>query len=461
MTEPLPAASDGMPAESTPLLSPATPHRIRIATALPLATAPAIDTRRPTRRRYQRYERSDAQRHVQGMDAADGGGRHPGQQQEPNMAGPSLLATVIISLAVAMATGAVGYFSVQRIRRRQHRLVEEYGAEMVRAIRYVQNRSVDGVRRDLLETELAEVTRVYRRRVLPWTPRARLLSSFFFHLANDTKMSLTCVEAARLAPRLLRCSDAETVAVLNALAASPPRKPAGTLLSKLLFVAERMPLDRSSLRIRDKMGYGPEVVDSLLSSMAETCYRDMIEAKQAALLKEKRGRSATTAANIYGAYGRRHISLLTEPRLQQLVPLSDEEAQLAEALAQSEPLLPGYADLGLSEEAARKLVQAATDAKRQIHTEAVQALAIKRRMSVQQLQDMLRDASEGKQRPSNDRESGDEGKGAVRHRYECQRCGYTIFPAVGREWKFYGDDFVCPQCQAPKSQFKDVSESNP
>jgi len=37
--------------------------------------------------------------------------------------------------------------------------------------------------------------------------------------------------------------------------------------------------------------------------------------------------------------------------------------------------------------------------------------------------------------------------------YECSSCGYTLFIAKGREFKFYGDDFKCPECGAAKDQF--------
>jgi len=39
--------------------------------------------------------------------------------------------------------------------------------------------------------------------------------------------------------------------------------------------------------------------------------------------------------------------------------------------------------------------------------------------------------------------------------YECTECGYVIFPAAGREDKFFGEGFKCPQCGAPKSAFKE------
>lgn len=38
--------------------------------------------------------------------------------------------------------------------------------------------------------------------------------------------------------------------------------------------------------------------------------------------------------------------------------------------------------------------------------------------------------------------------------YTCENCGYTLFIAKGREFKFYGDDFKCPECGAKKDKFK-------
>jgi rubredoxin len=37
--------------------------------------------------------------------------------------------------------------------------------------------------------------------------------------------------------------------------------------------------------------------------------------------------------------------------------------------------------------------------------------------------------------------------------YECSECGYTLFIAKGREFKFFGDDFKCPECGAEKDKF--------
>ena len=41
--------------------------------------------------------------------------------------------------------------------------------------------------------------------------------------------------------------------------------------------------------------------------------------------------------------------------------------------------------------------------------------------------------------------------------YHGAACGYTLFVAKGREFKFFGDNFKCPTCGAGKEFFKDNS----
>ena len=36
---------------------------------------------------------------------------------------------------------------------------------------------------------------------------------------------------------------------------------------------------------------------------------------------------------------------------------------------------------------------------------------------------------------------------------ECGECGYTLFIAAGREFKFFGDDYKCPDCGCGKGKF--------
>jgi rubredoxin len=40
--------------------------------------------------------------------------------------------------------------------------------------------------------------------------------------------------------------------------------------------------------------------------------------------------------------------------------------------------------------------------------------------------------------------------------YECGECGYTLFIAQGRDFRFFGEDFKCPECGAAKDKFVSV-----
>lgn len=44
------------------------------------------------------------------------------------------------------------------------------------------------------------------------------------------------------------------------------------------------------------------------------------------------------------------------------------------------------------------------------------------------------------------------------HVFKCGGCGYEIYPARGREFKFFPDNFKCPLCGSPKSAFWDRND---
>lgn len=56
--------------------------------------------------------------------------------------------------------------------------------------------------------------------------------------------------------------------------------------------------------------------------------------------------------------------------------------------------------------------------------------------------------------PENAIVGGDDGASLTSNVYECSDCGYTLFVAKGRESKFYGEGFKCPECGAAKDKFK-------
>lgn len=44
------------------------------------------------------------------------------------------------------------------------------------------------------------------------------------------------------------------------------------------------------------------------------------------------------------------------------------------------------------------------------------------------------------------------------HAFKCGGCGYEMYPARGREFKFFPDSFKCPLCGTPKSDFWDLND---
>mmetsp|Transcript_32574 Transcript_32574/g.62922 ORF Transcript_32574/g.62922 Transcript_32574/m.62922 type:complete len:259 (+) Transcript_32574:3-779(+) len=44
--------------------------------------------------------------------------------------------------------------------------------------------------------------------------------------------------------------------------------------------------------------------------------------------------------------------------------------------------------------------------------------------------------------------------------YMCSGCGYTLFPARGREAAFFSSSFKCPMCGTPASDFFDMSDDS-
>ena len=54
-----------------------------------------------------------------------------------------------------------------------------------------------------------------------------------------------------------------------------------------------------------------------------------------------------------------------------------------------------------------------------------------------------------------DGEDEDVEAGDGTHEFECTKCGYVLFPAAGREFKFFGAGFTCPGCGAGKEEFVD------
>ena len=395
------------------------------------AAAPAIDPRRPTRQ----SRTSEPQRQQQSFE-----GFGTGTVSRP--VGRTSAGVIISVIVVSAALGTAGYFGVQRFLKQREQLIVEFGEEMVQALQFVERRSVDDIPdEDRLRKELTHVTRVYSAKAPLWGQKRRMYSSFLYTLIRNVKLTVGRIMAARIAQQMLGVSERTAEQVMNALTeerlASAP-----SLLSKLLFLSERLGMNSKSLRIRDKLSFSAEAVRSLQQNLCESCYRDVIE-ERISRLKEARGEQTLTAAGLPGPGQDAELE-----RFRRRLTRLSLDIELARDMLQSNNIPKGYELLGLGERDARTIIENFIADKER----AVDATA--RDIEARERSIMAR------QRESAAEASGSGGAKPATHRFECQRCGYTLFPAAGREWKFYGDDFKCPQCGAPKSDFRDTSEQS-
>ncbi|GKY99021.1 hypothetical protein MPSEU_000857800 [Mayamaea pseudoterrestris] len=112
-------------------------------------------------------------------------------------------------------------------------------------------------------------------------------------------------------------------------------------------------------------------------------------------------------------------------------------------------LTPGWEVLGLQKEVAQRIWDEA--AKEGFVTER-EALYSGQRTKYDKNGNIITD--EGKLvDPENANSSKDANDEPVSGVFECGKCGFTLFVATGRESKFYGSSFKCPECGAPKSEF--------
>lgn len=248
-----------------------------------------------------------------------------------------------------------------------------------------------------------QITKEYKRKLGPGILRGALFSSFLRSLVTEKAVGPQAIQDAAVVKKLLRIGDKKAINVINSL--GEELKTAPSLLGKLLFLSERLfpAIHLPSLNLITYFPYGPGTVVELQRNMAERCYREIVE-------KEIEEHGAVEA------------------------PL--EVASL----------------LRLEDADARSIFDGVVSAREKMRerTREEEAAAI----AAAEAEDASKPVVEGLDYPAR---SGEPAKVAV-HAYQCSDCGYTMFPAAGREFKFYGADFCCPTCGAPKDKFVDINE---
>lgn len=243
-----------------------------------------------------------------------------------------------------------------------------------------------------------EITSEYKRKLGPGILRGSMFASYLRSLVTEKTVVPSTMQDVAIIKVLLRLSDQKAVAMINSLATSLQDTP--SLLGKLLFIAERIvPPDHvKKLSLVPLFPYSPSTVADLQRNMLERCYREYVNQEIELNNAVEPPMAAATALRLDASDAKTLFDGVVLTRIK-------EKAQEAAELAAAE-----------AEEAAEP--------------------------DVKELDYPAR--------------SGDPAKAAV-HAYQCSDCGYTLFPAAGREFKFYGDDFVCPACGASKDKFVDLN----
>lgn len=248
---------------------------------------------------------------------------------------------------------------------------------------------------------IRQITSEYKRKLGPGVLRGALYGSFLRSLITEKPVGPQSIQDASLVKKLLRIGDTKAVTVVNALGEDLKQSP--SLLGKLLFLSERLLSfnEVAQLNLVPLFPYGPGTVLELQRNMVERCFREIVE-------KE------------------------------------------IEEHAAVEPPMETAAMLRLETEEAQTIFEAAVTARETARHKEAESIA------AAEAQDALKPQEAELDFPAR---SGEPAKVAV-HAYQCTVCGYTMFPAAGREFKFYGADFVCPACGAPKDKFIDLNAQN-
>uniref|UniRef100_A0A7S3EZP7 Rubredoxin-like domain-containing protein n=1 Tax=Haptolina ericina TaxID=156174 RepID=A0A7S3EZP7_9EUKA len=254
---------------------------------------------------------------------------------------------------------------------------------------------------------MAAAIKDFRGQLGPGKYRADMFQSFLVALASDVPAGVAAITNTKTVVSLMRIPDAQAAQALEGAAAELQKQP--SVLGKLTFMAERaMPMASSMAKLRTRFpNWSLDTVTALQRAMLENLYRDLCD---------------------------------------ELPPDTIADSNTLEVL-------------GLSAAEASRLMQEVQEKK--AAAEAAALAEQEEQERAQQLQRAMEAASALSPSESRDDDVEDGGGDAApigaagTHEYECTQCGYVLFPAAGRESKFFGDAFKCPQCGAAKSSFVD------
>ena len=254
--------------------------------------------------------------------------------------------------------------------------------------------------------------------------------------SQDLPLNVDTIRGLTKATALFGLTDAATAKMLGDAADKLSRQP--SVLGKLVFLAERaMPMPASMAKLRTKFpNWSFDTVTALQRAMVENIFRQLVTD------------GTPPDADALKVLG---LSDADASRLTQEVKdaEAEEERKKAEALAEEEDRARLQRALesaaGVDSDEAETKPTSPPSVVPPIRKTRFDNLPPSSPPSPPEPEPQL--AGDGGDPP----EVGESGT----HEYECTKCGYVIFPAKGREFKFFGASFECPQCGAGKDAFVD------
>jgi len=374
-----------------------------------------------------------------------------GQQQQqfvgvppPSAQPPTLLQkarTPFMGLTL-LATAAVAAWQSNRLyARRQIALLDEFAATMVFHLGD--------------EREMASCLRSFRQQLGPGSFTGDMFVAFLKAMATSTSIGVPAVVNLKSAAAIFGLSDAAAAKLLEQTASELERQP--SVLGKLTFLSERaMPMAASMAKLRTKFpNWSFDTVTALQRAMLEDLYRKLCEDLPPGATPD------STTLDVLG------LSEADARRLMAEVHERKEAEEAAAAAKAEEELRALKLQQALERAAETKAMTTrttrppsappATPVSPPADSPGAPASSPVAGATLIKDDDTssggLFGVGDADDAGAPDEEVVDRASGT--HEFECTKCGYVLFPAAGREFKFFGEGFTCPGCGATKDDFVD------
>lgn len=308
--------------------------------------------------------------------------------------------SLILNGAIVASIGAAGWVGVTTFISRQADLVEAYADEMTY---HVGN-----------EREMGLCHKEYKKKLGPGLYREAMFKEVLLAIGQKRPSTLETVRAIKFVMKLFRANTAKT-------------------LKQIVVVSKKT--DRTQSNVRAKLYF----LGTILAEKDEKLFK---------ILEPLRRR---IEASFY-ADGPSMLKIRTNEMAEAALKAA------IEAMPGDQMLESGWEELGITPERASEIASEMND-EAPLNAEAFYStggLPTNDEESDPDAAAMLKqletEIEEKKTQPQDEKDPEPEG---TPKSYECTVCGYKMFVAKGREFKFFGDDFKCPECGAGKSKFKE------